>query len=92
MLGADMLSYRNDERELDQRNHAHYLAYQGMGIAVLFLWFLSSMRIIKSSLVAWIPISFDQMYYALTLLVLMLFLTLPQAILLWTEPDMEPEA
>jgi hypothetical protein len=88
---ADRGSYINDERELNQRDHAHYLAYQGIGVALSLLWLLSSMRIVKSSLVAWIPMCPDQMFYALTLLAVMLFLTLPQAILLWTEPDMETE-
>jgi len=31
----------------------------------------------------------DQMYYGFALVTLTLFLTLPQAILLWTEPDLE---
>jgi hypothetical protein len=33
----------------------------------------------------------DAMYYGLTLVAIILFLTLPQAILLWTEPDMEEQ-
>jgi hypothetical protein len=31
----------------------------------------------------------DQLYFGFALVILMLFLTLPQSILLWTEPDME---
>jgi hypothetical protein len=35
---------------------------------------------------------FDKLVYGLLIASFILFLTLPQAILLWTEPDMEAEA
>ena len=39
-----------------------------------------------------LPIAcFDQLIYGLLICLFILFLTLPQAILLWTEPDMEEE-
>lgn len=83
--------YRNDERELHQRDHAHYLAFQAVGVAVCVPMFIASMRLIRPSLMSWIPMPPDAMYYGLTLVAMILFLTLPQAILLWTEPDMEDE-
>jgi hypothetical protein len=82
-------AYRNDERELHQRDHAHYLAFQAVGVAVCVPMFIASMRLIRPSLMSWIPMPPDAMYYGLTLVTIILFLTLPQAILLWTEPDME---
>ena len=91
VLAADEPAYRNDERELHQRDHAHYLAYQALGVAVLVPWLLSSLRIIKPGLLGGIPMSPDEMYYGFLMAALTLFLTLPQAILLWTEPDMERE-
>ena len=86
---GDDSAYRNDERELHQRDHAHYLAFQAVGVAVCVPMFIASMRLIRPSLMSWIPMNPDAMYYGLTLIALILFLTLPQAILLWTEPDME---
>jgi hypothetical protein len=86
---GDGSAYRNDERELHQRDHAHYLAFQAVGVAVCVPMFIASMRLIRPSLMSWIPMQPDAMYYGLTLVAIILFLTLPQAILLWTEPDME---
>jgi len=80
--------WRNDERELIQRDRAHYLAYQALGMAVILPWFLSYLRILRPQLFGWGVATADQAYYGLTLIALLLFLTLPQAILLWTEPDM----
>jgi hypothetical protein len=88
---SDDSAYRSDERELHQRDHAHYLAFQVVGVAVCVPMFIASMRLIRPSLMSWIPMQPDAMYYGLTLVALILFLTLPQAILLWTEPDMEEE-
>ena len=85
------LAVRNDERELLQRDRAHYLAYQVVGIAVVMFGFIASIRIAEPRLQAWMAIQPDRLYYALTLIAMTLYLTLPQAILLWTEPDMEPE-
>ena len=87
----DGSAYRNDERELHQRDHAHYLAFQAVGVAVCVPMFIASMRLIRPSLMSWIPMPPDAMYYGLTLVAIILFLTLPQAILLWTEPDMEEQ-
>ena len=88
ILAADEPTYRNDERELRQRDHAHYLAYQAVGIALCVPMLIASLRVVKPGLIP-VPISSDELYYGLTLVALVLFLTLPQVILLWTEPDME---
>jgi hypothetical protein len=83
--------YRNDEREIDQRGRAHYLAYQGLTLALVGLWGVANFHANKSSLLAWLPIPADQLLYGLTTALVGVALTLPQAILLWTEPDMEAE-
>ena len=89
VLTGDEALYRNDERELEQRDHAHYLAFQTIGVSVALMAFLASMRMLSPRLQGWMAMPADQLYYGLSLGILMLFLTLPQAILLWTEPDME---
>jgi hypothetical protein len=91
VLAADESKYRNDEREQHQRDWAHYKAYQTLGVVMCALWALSLQRIVRPELLNGIGMSPDEMYFGLLLIVLTLFLTLPQAILLWTEPDMEPE-
>jgi hypothetical protein len=90
VTGANGEFYRNDERELRQRDRAHYRAYQAMAIACVVPWAYSAMRL-KPGLFGWIPFSPDVVFYGLMMVILALFLTLPQAILLWTEPDMETE-
>jgi FtsH-binding integral membrane protein len=83
--------FRNDERELKQRDRSHYQAYQAVGMGVVIAWFAAYMGMLKPAWLTWIPMTPFQLFYALMLVTLMLFLTLPQCILLWTEPDLEPE-
>jgi hypothetical protein len=90
-LTADESKYRNDEREQHQRDWAHYKAYQVLGVIMCLLWALSLQRIVRPELLNGVGMSPDEMYYTLLMIMLTLFLTLPQAILLWTEPDMETE-
>jgi hypothetical protein len=87
-LPEDDRSYLSDERELAQRDHAHYLAYQAITAAILVPWFLSYLRMLKPGWIQWPGVSGDQVFYGLTLMIFLLAFTLPQAILLWTEPDM----
>lgn len=89
VLQADEDGFRNDEREERQRDHAHYTAYQWLGICVMASWAIASLRIIQPWLVP-LGMTPDQFYYGMGLVTVLLFLTLPQSILLWTEPDMEP--
>lgn len=81
----------NDERELQQRNLAHYKAYQVIGMALLVPWFIAYLRMLRPQWWSGMTVSLDQLFYALTLIILLLVFTLPQAILLWTEPDMETD-
>ena len=80
----------NDERELRERDRAHYTAFRWFAIAFLFLSLLAN-----PYLVGWLHLTADRILDLLhggLLVALMLGLSLPQAILLWTEPDMEREA
>ncbi len=83
-------NYLNDERELHQRGNAHYKAYQVIGLAVVMIWGVALYHMDHPQWFRRIPMSPDELYYGLLLIVIVLVLTLPQSILLWTEPDMEP--
>jgi len=90
VAGDDDGGFRNDERELHQRDRAHYQAYQAMAVVVVIAWMVAYAGT-KQHLMAAIPMTPAQMFYGMMLLTLMLIFTLPQCILLWTEPDMEAE-
>jgi hypothetical protein len=79
----------NDERELSQRDRAHYLAYWAMMEALTAVFFLSYFWVGVHRLLDLIPISTETLLHGLLLSGIVVGLTLPQAILLWTEPDME---
>ena len=81
--------FRSDERELRQRDRVHYEAYQAISVALPVIWVLASWKLNAPRLLAWVPVSADAMLYGLVLAVIVVSLTLPQVILLWTEPDME---
>jgi hypothetical protein len=84
--------YRNDERELVQRGNAHYKAYQAVMVVLCLLWFVVTFSRNNPRAMAWIHVPTEQLLYVLVLGTIVAGLTLPQAILLWTEPDMEEEA
>lgn len=84
--------YRNDERELQQRDHAHYIAYQGLAVGLAAMWLLADWQANAPRLLAWLPGSAAVYLYGFVLGLVVVSQTLPQAVLLWTEPDMaEPD-
>lgn len=89
VLQADDRGSRNDEREVHQRDHAHYLAYQAVSVVILIIVLIASLRLSRLNLIP-VSIAPDELYYGLGLIAIVLLVTLPQVILLWTEPDMEP--
>jgi peptidoglycan/LPS O-acetylase OafA/YrhL len=91
MAADDDRPYQNDERELHQRDRAHYQAYQAIALVVVTLWIVAYVGMEKPHWMAAIQMTPFQMFYGLTLVTMMLIFTLPQCILLWTEPDMEAE-
>jgi hypothetical protein len=83
--------YRNDERELEQRDRAFYLSYQVLTIALTLVWLISDWMMKMPRLLARvIPVSANVLLYGFVLLACVVAITLPQSILLWNEPDMEP--
>ena len=83
--------FRNDERELAQRDRAHYLSYQVLTVALALVWLMSDWMTKGTRLFAWVPIRADLLLYGFVLSACVVAITLPQSILLWTEPDLEIE-
>jgi len=83
-----------DEREVHRRDHAHFRAYR-------IFWFFLFVAVMAYSfrgpnpIAPLLPLSFRsylvQLPFVLLLAAALLYSTLPSAILLWTEPDMEEE-
>ena len=72
--------WHNDERELRRRDRMHFYAYRFV-VALLLL----------GCALAGDPFRSSQLSRALLLAGMVLGPTLPQALLLWTEPDVETE-
>ena len=92
-IAGDMRA-RGDEREIHRRDHAHYLAYHFLGWALFGALFAGNFRGLIS-IAPLLPLALRalllQLPYFLLLATFFLYATLPQAVLLWTEPDMEEE-
>jgi hypothetical protein len=82
-------TFRSDERELRERDRAHFQAYGTLEGAAALLAFALFDKFERPEIFAWIPVPSDLFLYYLAIVTFILFNTLPQAILLWTEPDME---
>jgi hypothetical protein len=92
-IAGDMRT-RGDEREMHRRDRAHYLAYRFLAngfVAALFACYFRGPNPITPHL----PLALRDLLIQLPSTILwatgILYFTLPQAILLWTEPDMEEE-
>jgi hypothetical protein len=76
-----------DERDDRRRDRVHYISYRILAFLTMLVWGL--FEVVRSGPLfgtRGLPFNFA---LAVALAVPMLALTLPQAILLWTEPDME---
>lgn len=80
---------RNDERELRIRDRVHYQAYQWICALLAVVWLVAMSENGRSGFIpaALLPV----LLYLIVLPGILLAVTLPQAIILWTEPDMEDE-
>ena len=86
-----------DERETHRREHAYARAYRALTIFILAEFLAVSLFWGPNPITPWPPAArafFMQLPFILAYTLFLLYITLPQAILLWTEPDMEaaPEA
>jgi hypothetical protein len=88
---AGDMRVRGDEREIHRRDHAHFMAYRFFGyffvVALIARYFRGPHPIAPLLL----PLALQGALMQLSLAAFFLYLTLPQAILLWTEPDMEQQ-
>lgn len=90
-IAGDMRS-RGDERETHRRDHAHYLAYRALTYVVLGAFLAGSFRgpnTLRTLNAAAVRVGMVQWPQVLLMAVFLLYISLPQAILLWTEPDMD---
>jgi len=92
---------RGDEREMRRRDHAHFMAYRvfayllaGYVLIALFAGYFGGPNLIMTLAPLALRGFLTQLPNVLVIATVLLYATLPQAILLWTEPDMDvtPEA
>jgi len=76
-----------DERDIATRDRAHYLAYSALRWMLIGLVLLGSVTV----LIEWSTARIAQLLLFLAVPFCVVFLSLPQAILLWTESDLEPD-
>jgi hypothetical protein len=74
-----------DERETGERDRIHFLAYR-IALVIALMMFLI-LFVLSGTSFQWMNRLAPVFFFALT----MILLGLPQSIILWTEPDMEPE-
>jgi len=91
---TDAIEFCSDEREVRRRDSAHEVAYRRLGMVVIFTFFIAYIKnaalpLLKVAGIVLPAAFFDLLVYGLLIAEFILFLTLPQTILLWTEPDME---
>jgi hypothetical protein len=84
---SDPKEFRNDERELTRRDRAHYRAYgvlAGINTLALILY--------DPPVYHAIPVLTERrIVFALLQAGYLLAFTLPAAIIIWTEPDLDPD-
>jgi hypothetical protein len=80
---------------MHRREHAHFRAYYVLGYGILAA-LIASFFADPNPITPLMPLAMRTFLIKLPQMLLMdtifIYITLPQAILLWTEPDMEPEA
>ena len=87
---------RGDEREMRRRDHAHFMAYRvfayllaGYVLIALFAGYFGGPNLIMTLAPLALRGFLMQLPNVLVMATVLLYATLPQAILLWTEPDMD---
>jgi hypothetical protein len=88
-LSHNALSYKNrlpDERQVAVRNAAYYRAYRVIAQYFFLIMPVASLIVAKEATLKEVLFAFVALSF------IVLFFTLPQAIILWTEPDIPEEA
>ncbi len=90
---TDDMRKSGDERETHRREHAYAKAYRPLGLFVLAAFLASVLLQGPNSIAPLLSHAVKALLLQLPLILLVaagiLYFTLPQAILLWTEPDMD---
>jgi hypothetical protein len=88
LVSSDESTWKNDERELSRRDRAHYEAYKVIGLCPVLMLLLAAFALKPKhpflSDTTWLL-----MIFGLAEVMTVLMVTLPAAIILWTEPDIE---
>lgn len=88
---ADKQESQLDERQLAIRNHAHRLAYQILGLLVVFVLLYAQINLTYSDNQLWASSIAIHDIPHISLSIIWLLITLPTSIIAWNEPDLEPE-
>ena len=92
---TDDMHTPGDERETHRREHAYAKAYRALGYFLLAAFMAGSFFSGPHPITLLLPLAIRgflvQSPFVLLMAAGIAYTTLPQAILLWTEPDMEPE-
>lgn len=78
---------RLDEHDIAMRDRAHYLAYSALRWPAIAAALLAPLFLMNAS-----SEQVAHLLFFISVPVAALFFSLPQAIILWTEPELEPEA
>jgi hypothetical protein len=92
-IAGDMRAH-GDERETHRRQHAYCIAYRFLGsvlAAALIAAYFRGPNPITPLMFPALQAILYELPYALLMAAGILYITLPQTILLWTEPDMEQQ-
>lgn len=96
MIAFSSISYdmrSPDEREMHRREHAYFKAYSLLGKFVVAALLVNCYLGGHNPITPLVPVALRggmvQWPYVLLMATGILYITLPQAILLWTEPDMD---
>lgn len=91
-ISGDMRA-RGDERETHRREHAYFRAYFVLGIFLTGAFLASFLFRGPNPITPLLPLALRGLLVQLPFMLIgaagIVYLTLPQAILLWTEPDMD---
>ena len=77
---------RLDEHDIARRDRAHYLAYSTLRWPAMFAVYFGLIFYMD-----WSPAQFAHVLFVLAPPIALLFFSLPQAIILWTEPELDPD-
>jgi hypothetical protein len=88
----DVRDVRNDERSLQSRDYAHFVAFRNLSFLIAFAFVLDNANSMGLNSIFGIQLRYvHQIIFGILQICWVMSLTLPQCVQLWTEPDMEPE-